>query len=153
MALQFITGRSGSGKTEHIVNEIKERLIRHPNGKPIIYIVPEQMSFLSEYRLASDQEIGGIIRAQVYSLTRLAWRVLQQEGGMSRQHITPAGRNILIRKIIEEHRQDLAVFSKAADKTGFVSTVEQMLTEFRQYLIAPDEMNESRKHVPAALAL
>lgn len=152
MALQFITGRSGSGKTEHIVNEIKERLIRHPNGKPIIYIVPEQMSFLSEYRLASDQEIGGIIRAQVYSLTRLAWRVLQQEGGMSRQHITPAGRNILIRKIIEEHRQDLAVFSKAADKTGFVSTVEQMLTEFRQYLIAPDEMNESRKHVPAALA-
>ncbi|MEM1504230.1 helicase-exonuclease AddAB subunit AddB [Domibacillus sp. 8LH] len=152
MALQFIIGRSGSGKTEHIINEIKERLIRQPDGKPLIYIVPEQMSFLSEYRLASDQEVGGIIRAQVYSLTRLAWRVLQQEGGMSRQHITPAGRNILIRKIIEENRQDLAVFAKAADKTGFVSTVEQMLTEFRQYLIVPEEMEEHRKHVPAALA-
>ncbi|OES43945.1 helicase-exonuclease AddAB subunit AddB [Domibacillus iocasae] len=152
MALQFIIGRSGSGKTEHIVNEIKERLRRLPNGKPIIYIVPEQMSFLSEYRLASDQEIGGIIRAQVYSFTRLAWRVLQEEGGMSRQHITPAGRNILIRKIIEEHRNEMAVFSKAADKTGFVSTVEQMLTEFRQYLISPDEMAEHRKNVPAALA-
>ncbi|WP_046175395.1 helicase-exonuclease AddAB subunit AddB [Domibacillus indicus] len=152
MALQFIIGRSGSGKTEYIVNEIKERLRRQPNGKPIIYIVPEQMSFLSEYRLASDQEIGGIIRAQVYSFTRLAWRVLQEEGGMSRQHITPAGRNILIRKIIEEHQHDLAVFSKAADKTGFVSTIEQMLTEFRQYLIAPEEMSEYRKQVPAALA-
>lgn len=152
MALQLITGRSGSGKTEHIINEIKQKLIEQPNGKPIIYIVPEQMSFLSEYRLASDQSLGGIIRAQVYSFTRLAWRVLQEEGGMSRQHITPAGRNILIRSIIEQQRHELSVFTKAADKTGFVSTVEQMLTEFRQHLVTPDEMNVYKKHVPAALA-
>ncbi len=152
MALQFIIGRSGSGKTEHVIDNIKKRVQQSPEGKPIIYLVPEQMSFLSEYRLAADQALGGIIRAQVYSFTRLAWRVLQDEGGISRQHITPAGRNILIRKIIEEQQEDLAVFSKAADKTGFVSTIEGMLTELRQYLVLPDEMAEHRQNVPAALA-
>ncbi|OLN23822.1 helicase-exonuclease AddAB subunit AddB [Domibacillus antri] len=152
MALQFVVGRSGSGKTDRMIAEMKKHVLADPEGRPIIYIVPEQMSFLSEYRLAADDDLGGIIRAQVYSFTRLAWRVLQEEGGMSRQHITPAGRNILIRKIIEENRDELAVFSKSADKTGFVSTVEGMLTEFRQYLIKPSEMEEHRRTVPAALA-
>ncbi|MGG3449526.1 helicase-exonuclease AddAB subunit AddB [Domibacillus aminovorans] len=152
MGLQFVIGRSGSGKTDWMISEIKKRILDDPEGQPIIYLVPEQMSFLSEYELAADDDLGGTIRAQVYSFTRLAWRVLQEEGGMSRQHITPAGRNILIRKIIEENREELSVFSKAADKTGFVSTVEGMLTEFRQYLITPDDMVEHLRSVPAALA-
>ncbi|OMP67113.1 helicase-exonuclease AddAB subunit AddB [Domibacillus epiphyticus] len=152
MALQFVIGRSGSGKTDRMISDMKKQVLNDPAGRPIIYIVPEQMSFLSEYRLAADDELGGTIRAQVYSFTRLAWRVLQEEGGMSRQHITPAGRSILIRKIIEENREELSVFAKAADKTGFVSTVEGMLSEFRQYLITPDEMEKYRRSVPSALA-
>ncbi|WP_223567941.1 hypothetical protein, partial [Agrobacterium tumefaciens] len=59
-------------------DEIHNQLLEDPKGNPIIYIAPEQMTFLSEYRMAVNPEIGGMIRAQVFSFPRLAWRILQE---------------------------------------------------------------------------
>lgn len=59
MSVRLVLGRSGSGKTEMIIKEIKDRLISDPQGDPVVYLVPEQMSFLSEYRLSTDPELGG----------------------------------------------------------------------------------------------
>lgn len=142
MSIQFILGRSGTGKTASILENIKNQVKEQPIGEPVIYLVPEQMTFLSEYNLAADPALGGVIRAQVYSFTRLAWRVLQETGGMSRKHISSAGLNILIRKIIEDQKENLKIFAKAADKNGFVSHVEAMLTEFKRYCVAPEELAE-----------
>ena len=71
-----------------------------PEGNPLIYIVPDQMTFLSEYKLIDTPGLGGMIRAQVFSFTRLAWRILQETGGMSRYNLNNTGINILIHKII-----------------------------------------------------
>ncbi|KKB36786.1 helicase-exonuclease AddAB subunit AddB [Bacillus thermotolerans] len=150
MSVQFIIGRSGTGKTKRLLDEIKSKVKESPIGDPIIYLVPEQMTFLSEYTLASDEGIGGMIRAQVYSFTRLAWRVLQETGGMSRQHISSAGLNMLIRKIIEDKRDDLHIFAGAADKNGFISHVESMLTEFKRHCITPEELEEKREELVQA---
>ncbi len=53
MSVRFIIGRSGSGKTESLLNEIREKLKADPGGNNIVYLVPEQMTFLSENRLAT----------------------------------------------------------------------------------------------------
>ncbi|PLR87365.1 helicase-exonuclease AddAB subunit AddB [Bacillus sp. V33-4] len=148
MSVRLLIGRSGSGKTETCLNEIRERLFQEPDGDPIIYLVPEQMTFLSEYRLVTTPDLGGMIRAQVYSFTRLAWRVLQETGGISRYHLNSIGISMLIRKIIEENKDELTIFQRAADKNGFIQQMEQMLTEFKRYCINPEELAE--KH--AALA-
>ncbi|MFT9597915.1 helicase-exonuclease AddAB subunit AddB [Mesobacillus sp.] len=140
MSVRLVLGRSGSGKTEMIINEIKDRLISDPQGDPVVYLVPEQMSFLSEYRLSTDPELGGMIRAQVFSFPRLAWRVLQETGGYTRQHLDSVGISMMIRKIIEDKKDDLKIFQKAADKNGFVQQMEQMLIEFKRYAINPDEL-------------
>ncbi|KIL77614.1 helicase-exonuclease AddAB subunit AddB [Bacillus badius] len=140
MSVQFIIGRSGTGKTKQMLETIKGKVMEKPAGNPIIYLVPEQMTFLSEYTLASDPKLGGIIRAQVYSFTRLAWRVLQETGGMSRRHISSSGLNMLIRKIIEDKKEELKIFAGAAGKNGFISHVESMLTEFKRYCVTPEEL-------------
>ncbi|MFK2825839.1 helicase-exonuclease AddAB subunit AddB [Bacillus sp. B190/17] len=147
MSVQFMIGRSGTGKTRRMLESIKNKIKHHPAGDPVIYLVPEQMTFLSEYSIASDRELGGMIRAQVYSFTRLAWRVLQETGGISRQHISSAGLNMLIRKIIEDKKEDLKIFSGAADKNGFISHVESMLTEFKRYCITPQELEEKQEEL------
>lgn len=147
MSVQFIIGRSGTGKTRRMLETIKDRVKEQPIGDPIIYLVPEQMTFLSEYTLASDPELGGIIRAQVYSFTRLAWRVLQETGGMSRQHISSSGLNMLIRKIIEDKKEELKIFAGAAGKNGFISHVENMLTEFKRYCVTPEELAEKQEEL------
>lgn len=140
MSLRMITGRSGSGKTSMCLNEIRDLLLENPEGAPIIYIVPEQITFLSEYRLATDPMLGGMIRAQVYSFSRLAWRILQETGGISRYHLSSVGMSMLIRKIIEEQKDQLTLFQRAADKNGFIQQLEQMITEFKRYCIKPEEL-------------
>ncbi|WP_433748804.1 helicase-exonuclease AddAB subunit AddB [Falsibacillus pallidus] len=141
MAIRFLIGRSGAGKTSSMFNEMQEKLELHPDGAPIIYLVPDQMTFLSEYRLVQSPNLSGMIRAQVFSFTRLAWRVLQETGGIGRYHLSSAGLNMLIRKIIEERKDDLKLFNRAADKNGFVAHVENMLTEFKRYCVNPEELS------------
>lgn len=140
MSVRLVIGRSGTGKTAMLFKEIQSRLAEKPEGTPIIYIVPEQMTFLSEYKLSTDPVIGGTIRAQVYSFSRLAWRVLQETGGISRTHLSSVGISMLIRKIIEEQKEKLKLFQRAADKNGFVKQLEEMITEFKRYCIRPEEL-------------
>lgn len=127
------------------MNEIQGRLLENPEGAPIIYIVPDQMTFSTEYRLATNPILGGMIRAQVYSFSRLAWRILQETGGISRYHLSSVGISMLIRKIIEDKKDQLKLFQRAADKNGFVQQVEQMITEFKRYCITPEELTQEVK--------
>lgn len=110
MSLHFILGRAGSGKTSTIIHEIREKLLDNPTGEPIVYLVPDQMTFQSEYDLINTPGLGGMMRAQVFSFTRLAWRVLQETGGMSRYHLNNVGVNMVLRKIIEQRKSELKVF-------------------------------------------
>jgi len=140
MSLRFVIGRTGTGKTTLIQDEIRKKLEEQPDGPPILYIVPEQMTFLSEYELVQSKGLAGMIRAQVYSFTRLAWRIFQETGGASRNHVTSTGLNMLIKKIIEEHKNELKLFRQASDKTGFIQEVEQILTEFKHYCVKPEDL-------------
>ena len=141
MSVRFLLGKSGTGKTSFILDEIRGKLAENPEGNPIIYLVPDQMTFLSEYKLIKTPGLAGMIRTQVFSFSRLAWRVLQETGGMSRIHLDSVGVSMLIRKIIVEKKEELNVFRRSADKQGFVAQIEQVLTEFKRYCIKPDELH------------
>lgn len=138
MGLQFLLGRSGAGKGNYLVTEIRNKLIDNPDGPPIFYIVPDQMTFDEEYTLFNDKEISGSIRAQVVSFSRLAWRVLQETGGGLRPFISSVGMQMMLRKITEERHADWKVFQKALKKQGFLSELESMITEFKRHQITPE---------------
>ncbi|EMT46754.1 helicase-exonuclease AddAB subunit AddB [Anoxybacillus flavithermus] len=146
MAVRFIIGRSGSGKTTICLKEMIDQLVHEPDGDPIIYIVPEQMTFQSEYTLM-NANVKGMIRAQVLSFTRLAWRVLQETGGMSRHHLTQTGVHMLLRKIVEQQKEQLTLFKKAADKRGFIDQLEQMLTEYKRYCVTPEALKQTEQQL------
>ena len=141
MTLQFLIGRSGTGKTSVILDEIRGELKENPAGSPLIYLVPEQMTFLSEYKLVKTPGLGGMIRAQVFSFSRLAFRVLQETGGMTRRHLDSAGVNMLIRKIMDEKKDELKMFRRSSDKPGFAAQMEEMLQEFKRYCIDPSDLS------------
>ncbi|MFU0788630.1 MAG: helicase-exonuclease AddAB subunit AddB [Virgibacillus proomii] len=138
MGLRFITGRSGTGKSGRVFDEIKEKLQGDPQGPAIFYIVPDQMTFQQEYNLFKDQDIQGSIRAQVVSFSRLAWRVLQETGGGTKQFISTVGIQMMLRKIMEEKQGEWHVFQKAMEKQGFLEQLEGMITEFKRYAVTPE---------------
>lgn len=141
MGIRFVLGRAGTGHSEHILAEIKRKLKENPQGPPMFYLVPEQMTFQQERELFGDPEIGGSIRAQVMSFSRLAWRVLQETGGGTKQFISPVGVRMMLRKIIDEKEGGWNVFQKALEKQGFLEQLEGMVTEFKRYDITPDMLD------------
>ncbi|WP_186579095.1 helicase-exonuclease AddAB subunit AddB [Aquibacillus kalidii] len=138
MGIRFILGKAATRKSEKCVEEIKQKLKTNPQGPPIIYIVPDQMTFQQEYALLSDEEVNGSIRAQVFSFSRLGWRVLQETGGGTRKYVSSTGIQMMIRKIAEEKKTDWKMFQKAIEKQGFMEQLESMITEFKRYRITPE---------------
>src|SRR5690625_2147417 len=142
MGITFILGRANSNHSAYIINEIKEKLKDEPIGSPIIYIVPEQMTFQQEYTLFHDDAIQGSIRAQVFSFSRLAWRMMSEVGGGARQFISSTGIQMMLRKIIEQQENTFNIFQRAIEKQGFIEELEQVMTEFKRHCISPDHLQE-----------
>lgn len=142
MSLRIISGRAGTGKTTHIHREIVDELQQNPLGAPIFIIVPDQMSFKTEVDLTSRYGIEAIIRAQVFTFKRLAWFILQETGGVAREKIDSFGYRMLIRRILQDHKNDFSIFTQAANKRGFTQEVEQLLREFNQYDMTSERLSE-----------
>ncbi|EJQ42259.1 ATP-dependent helicase/deoxyribonuclease subunit B [Bacillus cereus BAG5X1-1] len=142
MSLRFVIGRAGSGKSTLCLHEVQEELKQRPRGKTILYLVPEQMTFQTQQALIGSEDVRGSIRAQVFSFSRLAWKVLQEVGGASRLHIDEAGVHMLLRKIVESRKDGLSVFQKAAEQNGFFEHLGSMIAEFKRYNVTPSNVYE-----------
>lgn len=133
MSLQIVSGRSGTGKSTFIHKEMIENLKSDVLGYPIYLIVPDQMSFTAEYELTNTYNIDGMMRAQVLSFKRFAWQVLQRTGGVAKEKMDGFGYRMMIRQVLEEHKEELELFRQSASKHGFTQEVEMLLREFGQY--------------------
>ncbi|MGB2993693.1 MAG: helicase-exonuclease AddAB subunit AddB, partial [Paenisporosarcina sp.] len=156
MSLRLITGRAGVGKSQYMRREVAETSESNPLGSPIFFVVPDQMSFSTESALSTTQKLKGIIRTQVTTFKRLAWRVLQETGGISRQEISGFGYRMLIRRLLEEHKEEFSLFKQAANKRGFTDQMEMLLKEFTRYCLDCDtlySLEESLKQVDAPRTL
>ncbi|MCO7176007.1 helicase-exonuclease AddAB subunit AddB [Sporolactobacillus kofuensis] len=140
MSVRFILGRPGTGKTADCLDEMRAKLHERPNGTPLIYLVPEHMTFSMEYLLASTSGLGGMTRLNVYSMPRLALRVLQQSGGATRRHLNATGVSMLLRKIVEQSKNELHLFRKASEQSGFYELLSDTLIEFKRFCLEPEQI-------------
>ncbi|MDK2800200.1 MAG: ATP-dependent helicase/nuclease subunit [Clostridiales bacterium] len=155
MSLRFIYGRAGSGKSYFCLNDIKSRLTDQGNHQyenaPFILLVPEQFTLQAEKNLIKmigsiDKNYSqNIMRAEVLSFRRIAYRVFNEVGGVTRQHINAAGKCMVICRIMNEIKDNLKVFSKAVKQQGFVNTLLNTISELKRYNITPDLL-ESISH-------
>lgn len=142
MGLRIVYGRSGSGKTTFCLNELKSR-IEDRNQNKIILLVPEQYSFQAEKDLISVLKANGILETEVLSFQRMAHRIFNQTGGITYPHIHPAGKSMLIYRILDKLSDELKLFSKSANQEGFVNKINTLITEFKRYNVTPEQLAES----------
>ncbi|QBK25404.1 helicase-exonuclease AddAB subunit AddB [Ureibacillus thermophilus] len=145
MSLRIISGRAGTGKTTFIHKEIVEEVKANPFGSPIFLIVPDQMSFSTEYQLTNHYGIQGLIRAQVMTFKRLSWHILQETGGIAKDKVDKIGYRMLLRRLLEENKDQFSLFRQAADKRGFTEEIEKMIREFNQFNIDSQTLEEAIK--------
>ncbi|MCL1988309.1 MAG: PD-(D/E)XK nuclease family protein [Firmicutes bacterium] len=145
MPLNFILGRSGSGKTTHCINQITANLSN--SNISMFYIVQEQETLQAERILANATAYQTVIGAQALSFKRLAYHVFTRSGGVPTKQLNDTGKHILLRKILQEC--NLTFYSRAINMAGFIESLAQTVTEFAEYEILPSDL-ESRAARAAA---
>ncbi len=131
MGLRFVIGRAGTGKTHTCLTSIKRSAKDPTPGTDIIFLVPEQSTFQMEWSLVSDPGLPGIIRAQVLSFRRLAWRVFSEAGGGSRTYVGETGKNMILRSLLEDLSGDLTLFRRSTSQVGFVDLLSRTIQEIK----------------------
>jgi len=146
MSLRLIYGRAGSGKSSFCLNDIKEKLNDGKNTS-LILVVPEQFTLQAEKNLVKAIGSGGIMRVEVLSFRRMAYRVFNEVGGVVRRHINSAGKCMLIYKIIDNMKDELSIFTNAVRQKGFVSVVSKLIAELKRYNVTPQDLAEVSEKV------
>ena len=85
MALQFITGGSGSGKTTCLYDRIIEESVQHPEQLYFI-IVPEQFTMQTQKDIVTRHPNHGTMNIDIVSFERLAYRIFEELAGRSEEH-------------------------------------------------------------------
>ncbi|WP_172249718.1 helicase-exonuclease AddAB subunit AddB [Saccharibacillus deserti] len=150
MTLQIRIGRSGSGKTSRILDEIRTKMKQDPLGPPLLLIVPEQSTFQTEYELFAGRENGGSLRAQVMSFHRLAYRVMQETGGSALTAIGDEGKRMLLYRLLRERRSDLRLFGASSEQPGFIAKLNDLYTELKRYKVDSAVLEEHMRDLVSA---
>lgn len=142
MSLRFIYGRAGSGKSRFCLEELKSK-IEEGAGHPLILIVPEQFTHQAEKDLIGLLGRGGVLGTRVLSFQRMAYRIFNEAGGITYPHLHPAGKAMIIYRILDKMKDSISVFSKSADSRGFVNTVSDLITEFKRHNVTPGDLDKA----------
>lgn len=130
MKINYITGRAGSGKSYYTYEKIKEKIIS--GSEKNILIVPEQFTLQAEVDLITKMNLDGLVNVQVLSFKRLAFRIMSEVGGIKKNLITDLGKIMTLRKIFEDHKNDLKIFSKVYHQEGFLQEFSGLISEMKK---------------------
>ncbi len=141
MALQFIIGGSGTGKSYYAYEYIIREALRHPD---VLYyiVVPEQFTMQTQRTVVEMSPGKGILNIDVLSFQRLAFRVLEEVGGDTRKMLQDTGKSMVLRKLAQEHAGELPYLGSQIRKPGFLDEVKSLISEFLLYDISSEELQE-----------
>ena len=136
MGLRFVYGKSGTGKSTFIFNEIKEKI--HGNNK-IYIITPEQFSFTAERELLNTVGVGAALNAEILTFNRMAYRVMNEVGGATKTALSSCGKAMLIYNILLNEKSNLNFLGKSDENIDLIST---QITEFKKHGVSIENLDE-----------
>lgn len=145
MGLNIVLGRAKSGKSTYIYDDIKKNIEKNDNTN-LLLIVPEQMTYQTEYEIIDRTDNQGIMAAEVLSIKRLGYKVLEEVGGLKVQEINSYGKVMLLKQIFEDNKESLNIFTKAARQEGFLREFDVLISEFKQNCISAEFLEQIAKY-------
>ena len=148
MSLRLIYGRAGTGKSEFCFKDITNKIEcvsqmgknyptrTIPNG---IIITPEQFSFTAEKKLLDNLGKEAVIKAEVLTFMRMAYRVISEVGGVNEVNLSKSARAMLISHILKNERESLKFLGKAE---GNVEIISNAITEFKKHGVSIEHLRD-----------
>ena len=141
MAVQFILGSSGAGKSWYIYHKVIEEAMAHPEREYLV-IVPEQFTMQTQKELVRMHPGGGILNIDVLSFDRLAYRVFEEVGGDSRKLLEETGKTLVLEKVVQRTQGQLGYLASQMKKPGYIQEMKSLISELMQYDIQEDKIEE-----------
>jgi ATP-dependent helicase/nuclease subunit B len=152
MAVQFILGRSGTGKTSFCIKAIVDALIEPAGNQQLILLVPEQASYQAERAILADKRISGYSsgsphfkemvgqksRLNVLSFDRLQFLVLGKN--TARPALSHIGQQMIIHRLLRDNVSKLRIFGPSATQIGLSRQMAETIGELHRYAKTPDDI-------------
>ena len=145
MGLSIVAGRAGTGKSTYIYDDINKEIKKNRQTN-LILIVPEQMTYQTEFEIIGRIGEQGIMSAEVLSFTRLAYKVFEEVGNLKVQEINKYGKIMLLKQVFEENREQLKLFGKAFRQEGFLKEFDNLISELKQNCVSVEFLEQVMKY-------
>lgn len=139
MGLKIVYGKAGTGKTTYCFDEIKEIIKK---DKKVYIITPEQFSFTAERKLMEVIDENAVLNAEVISFNRMAYRILNEVGGITQTGLTNCGKSMIIYDILHKNKNDLIFLNKSDENIEVVSNI---ITELKKHSISLEDLKEEQE--------
>jgi ATP-dependent helicase/nuclease subunit B len=130
MAVTFVIGRAGSGKTARIFRRITNAARAEPLGPPIIWLLPKQATFMAERELTCA--VGAFSRVRVLSFEGLGRMIEADCGGAAVPEVTDLGRQMVLGHLLRRHQGQLGFFASVARRPGLAAELDATFAEFER---------------------
>lgn len=141
MAIQFIVGGSGTGKTTYIYHKMIEDSMEE-NHKPILFVLPEQANMVAEQEMVRLHPRGGTMDISILSFSRLAFLVFDELGIRTGDILDDYGKSMFIMKVLKGIEHQLVFYKDMITKQGFVDEMKSVLSEFYQYQVTEEMLEQ-----------
>lgn len=149
MSIRLIRGAINSGKSKMCLDEIEKIHTERPEAKCVM-IVPDHYSYETERKFVERFGGIGLNNIDVLTLRKLAVNFLS---AMQQNHLSAAGRQMLIYKAVTAARKELEGVQgmdmkliSAMRKKGFTDVVSSLISEMKRYMIEPRQLLESAEN-------
>ena len=149
MKVEFIVGRSGSGKTTRCYEQIEKHL-QDDSFDSLMLLVPEQFNLQTQRDLAK-RLAPGLLRAEVMSFNILAREVFREVGKKEVSVIEDLERMIILKRVIEANKKEIVFYKKNINNTGFLEAMNRLITVFEQAGLEESHLDEMKEKEQVSL--
>ena len=161
MAIQFILGPGGTGKSSLCMKQIVNALLQG-RAQRLVLLVPEQATYQAQRSILSDKRIagygsgsafssgpdaGGQSVLNVVSFTRLQYLLAGKN--TVRPGLSHIGRQMIIHKILRDNKDRFGTLGLSAARCGLAAQMAETISELNRWGKTPQDIecliNELRK--------
>lgn len=135
--LKVILGKSKTGKTTHIYNEIEDNIHL---GKRVILFVPSQSRAKAENEYMRILDKKGVIGVNITTISQFVKEELKiQNLHINEKYMSRLDRKVILTQVIRENPELFNIFKKVKNYPGFLDTLDIYMDLFRKGEITPED--------------
>ena len=139
LGLRLIYGKPGTGKSDFCFSEVAKQIEKE---KKIYMITPEQFSFTAEKKLMDKLNSKSALNAEVVTLSRMAYRVINEIGQGKKAKLSKCGKAMLIYSILSNNKEKLKFLGKSDEN---IDLSIRAIREFKQHGISIENLEQEEQ--------